>query len=421
MQIRAARIAWSVIGAIVATTLVACTAVSDAATSEEGEERSASRRKDVPDRETSEPATDEGTPLGPAFEHAALDAFFAPRMKRMHAPGMSAAVVKGGRMAWADGFGLANIAEKRPATKDTVFMLASVSKVVVAAAAMKLVERGTLRLDDDVSRVLGFTLRSPDHPSVPITLRMLLTHTSSLADSDASWGSIVQGDSPISLRSWVTSLVGSNDSWSFARPGSAFAYSNTGYSVAGLVVETAAGKNLQEACREAIFEPLGMSETSWFLRGLDRAHIAMPYAFANGALVPKGLYGYPAYPSGQLRSSAAQMGRFLTMLVDGGAVGEARVLTTGSVAEMRRRQVPSVRPQQLLGWYEDDWLGRTFVGHNGADEGVSTEMYFDPVSRAGYVVLTNSSQNLAPDENPDGQRAFEEISTKLYELGRTLK
>ena len=92
-----------------------------------------------------------------------------------------------GRIVWSRGYGWANIASAAPVTPDTDFMLASISKTVMATAAMQAVEDGLLALDADVNAVLPFAVRNPGHPAVPITLRRLLTHTASLRDNWGIW------------------------------------------------------------------------------------------------------------------------------------------------------------------------------------------------------------------------------------------
>jgi CubicO group peptidase (beta-lactamase class C family) len=148
-----------------------------------------------------------GQPSAAAEDASSTDPFFAAQMRAARVPGIAVALIGGGRIKWAKGYGLANIAEKRPVTPDTLFMIASTSKAVTAVALMQLIEdpaRG-LDLDQDVDANLPFTVRNPSFPDTPITYRMLLTHTSGLIDSQDGYWDIEEptplhaGDSPIQL------------------------------------------------------------------------------------------------------------------------------------------------------------------------------------------------------------------------------
>jgi CubicO group peptidase (beta-lactamase class C family) len=356
----------------------------------------------------------------PVVDTTALDPFFTAKMKTANVPGLSVAVVGGGRIKWAKAYGVANISENKPVTTDTVFMVASVSKAITAVALMQLIEDPTngLSLDQDVSAKLPFTVRNPHFPSTPITYRMLLTHTSSLIDSDAYWATGEprrQGDSPIALVDFARSYVARSDSWANGAPSTAYEYSNTGASLTGLLVETISKKDLQTYAKTNIFDRLGMKESSFFLRGLDVSHIAMPYD--GTPLSAVGHYGYPDYPDGQLRTSAPQLARFLLMFAQNGACGQ-RVLQAETVATMKAVQLPQVDSLQALIWYYDTKAGTKVLGHRGADAGVSSDMFFDPATASGYVLLSNGSTNTSG--STAAQAAMDAMNETLLDLSKTL-
>jgi CubicO group peptidase (beta-lactamase class C family) len=244
---------------------------------------------------------------------------------------------------------------------------------------------------------------------------MLLTHTSSLIDSDR-YNALTElpGDSKSPLLKFEQDYVAQDDSWSGDEPGSAFSYSNTGAALAGLLVEQISGQNLQPFSKAVIFDPLGMTESSWFLAGLDQSHIAMPYEHGD----PQGFFGYPDYPDGQLRTSANQLARFLLMLSGKGACGGQRVLQESTMAEMLTPQIPDISDGQGLILFQQDTGGTTVIGHNGADHGVSTEMFFDQDTGAGYIVLTNGGANM--DGIQSEEDALDDIQAKLLELAQSL-
>ena len=287
-----------------------------------------------------------------------LSRFVAGQMRIAHVPGLAAALVRDGDVAWSAGFGWASIAHEVAVTPETVFMLASVSKTLTATALMQVKEEGLLGLDDDVNGLLPFPVRNPSRLDAPITPRMLLTHTASIRDTWSVLGSVyTHGDSPIPLGDFLRQYLTPGGTYyrtsNFADedPGTAYAYCNT--ALAGYLVESTIGVPFDRRSRQRIFEPLGMRETSWHLAGLPAHDVATPYAYvpSTGGYRPYGQYGYPDYPDGQLRTSAAQLARFLSAFVDYGRFRGTRILEHDTAAEMRRDQVPAIVRGQGLIWY----------------------------------------------------------------------
>jgi CubicO group peptidase (beta-lactamase class C family) len=278
-------------------------------------------------------------------------------------------------------------------------MLASISKTVMATAVMQAVEDRLLDLDADVNDVLPFPVRNPRHANAPISLRMLLTHTSSIRDD---WPTIVpfysHGDPPIALGDYLRrylvpggDLYGPHRSYSAWRPGARYEYCNIAAALAGFMVEAASGIAFDAWCDGRIFTPLGMKRTDWHLAGLDRSQIAMPYHFRNGGFVAYGQYGYPNYPDGELRTSVRQLAHHLLAFMRFGKYAGIRILQEATVREMRRVQDASVAHGQGLIWYRSALRGMTLMGHNGGDSGVATQMYFRPKDNVGVIALSNGN------------------------------
>ncbi len=352
-----------------------------------------------------------------------IDEFILARMQEAHVPGLAAAVVASGTVQWVKGYGLADISTGREVGAETLFMLASVSKTVTGTAVMQLVERGQIGLDDDIDDRLPFPVRNPACPEAPITYRMLLSHTSSIRDG-ASMGNLpvtVGKNSPIKLadfaRGYFTpgGAYWGKDNFASAAPGTSSSYCNAAVTLAGYLVEIISGENLQQYSQTNIFAPLGMTESSWFLDGLDLDHVAMPYEVDKGTFTAQGQYTFPDYPDGQLRTSASQLARFLLMFMSFGELDGTRVLEQSTVEQMRTIQYPWLDPGQGLIWYFDtEPDGESVLGHSGAYLGVSTDMYFDPSSNAGYLVLTNGGTYYDEDTG-SAVDALEAIGQRLLE------
>ena len=329
-----------------------------------------------------------------------LDDYIRDRMSAGKLPGLAATVLRGGRPVWTHVEGWANVERREPITRDTIFMVASVSKTVVATAVMQAVEDGLLDLDADVNEVLPFPVRNPSYPNRPITLRQLLTHTSSLRDH---WPQLireyVRGDSTVPLGAFLEGYLvpggdyyHEQDAYPFP-PGHEYRYCNVAVSLAAFMVEAAAGIPFETWSRDRIFAPLGMSDTGWRLSEVRASQVATPTRWSNDTHTYEGRrhYGYPDYPDGQLRTTVGSLGRHLAMFTRGGALGGARILSRDSVRAMQRRQVPDVSPDQGLVWYRSHPRGRQLVGHNGGDSGVATVCFSEPATDTGVIVLANGN------------------------------
>ncbi|MCP5108541.1 MAG: beta-lactamase family protein [bacterium] len=322
-----------------------------------------------------------------------IDTFIEETMTTDNIAGLAACIVKDGRVAWAAGYGYANIEKNIPVTGDTLFGLASISKTPTVTILMQLYEQGMFQLDHDVNDYLPFTVRNPEYPDIPITFRMLMTHTSSMEDNWAVMTYYSDRDSPIPLGEYIEAYVtpgselylpGTNFLFDVA-PGEVWTYCNNAIVLVAYLAEVMAGIPFEQQCRDNIFTPLGMNHTTWFLAGTDRDTIAMPYKFEDGNQVPYGYYGYSDWPAGLLRSSVNELGVFLAAYIERGTTNNYTMLQPATVDLILSQQTPLNATQGLV-WYTSNnrWA------HAGGDLGVSTFMIFDPYDRVGVIVLSNS-------------------------------
>jgi CubicO group peptidase (beta-lactamase class C family) len=338
------------------------------------------------------------------FTTARLDSFFASYMSAYHIPGLAACIVRKDSIVWQGYYGYANIARGLPVTDSTIFMLASISKTITATALMQLYERGRFRLDDSVNTFLPFPVRNPYQPGSAITFKMLLTHTSSLKDN---WNVLnyvyVIGDHPMSLAAFVQhyfspggQYYSQSGNFHTYTPGTSWDYCNVGAALCGYLVEQISGVPFDQYCRDSIFVPLGMTRTAWFLKDLTTDLIAHPYTYSYGSYADNGLFGYPDYPDGQLRTTATSLARFLIAHLNGGALGNVRILDSSTIRLMRTAYAAGNHP----GWVDWRagliWTGTTDIdgtvlwGHTGGDTGVETAMFLSERDSIGIVMLTNT-------------------------------
>ena len=334
-----------------------------------------------------------------------LDSFFTAYMATHHIPGVAACIIKKNRVAWEGYYGLADISLNINVTDSTIFMLASLSKTVTTTALMQLYEAGRFQLDDSVDRYVRFEVRNPNHPSVPITFRMLLTHTSSIGDNWAVLSNLyVMGDHPLSLGTFLRRYLLPGERYyslgNFYRyaPGTTWNYCNVGAALCGYLVERISGIPFDQYCRDSVFVPLRMARTAWFLRDLDTALVARPYTYSSGTYIDQGLYGYPDYPDGQLRTTAASLARFLMANMNGGELDGQKVLDSSTVRLMRTRWfiggAGGRQEDQGLIWYTATINGKRVWGHTGGDAGVTTAAFLSEQDSTGVLFLSN----LSPDD-----------------------
>lgn len=333
--------------------------------------------------------------------NASLDAFILSEMNEERFPGVSTVIVKDDKIIWVQSYGMADLENAIPVNDTTVFLLASISKVFTATAAMQLYENNIIDLDDDVNQYLPWMLQIPGFPSSPVTFRQLMTHSSSIQDNDEVLDTYYDYPDPtISLadcmeRYFSTNGIDYNPTDNFLpnAPGTINEYSNMATALNGYLVELASGMPFDEYCNTNIFDKLCMVKTSWFFTNYDSAHVARPYQYSGGNYIPYAHYGFADYPDGQLRSTATDMANFMIAYLNGGAFGTNFLLSSSSINQMWTPQIPLLDAYQGLNWYQEELFhssGETLLwGHNGGEKGVSTDCYLDPVNKIGICVLTN--------------------------------
>lgn len=355
-----------------------------------------------------------------------IDLLVNAQLEATGIPGAGVAIVRNGLPFWSKGYGERHIGPSRPVLIDTPFMLASISKTITATAALQLVEDGVFGLDDDIDSILDFAVNNPQVPGDEVmTVRHLLTHTSGLIDDEDVWGGYpgqnnslyALGDSPIALRDFMIGYFTPGGTWyranrNFAgtQPGASYEYSNLATALLGYLVEVASGVPFDDYCDTNIFAPLGMNDTGWHFADFNANDVAMPYESFGSQRVEWGQYGFPDYPNGQLRSSAADLARYLAAWASGGILDGQRILEEATVADALTVQFPSIDATQGLSWYYETIGSRSVVGHNGGDYGATTDMFLDPTTGNGVILLINTG-----DTGPR-LKAMQKIEEALFAI-----
>jgi CubicO group peptidase (beta-lactamase class C family) len=327
-------------------------------------------------------------------DSAALEAFFdgmmLTQLREREIAGASLAVVRGGEVVLAKGYGLADVPLRRPVDPhDTLFRIASVTKLFTATAVMQLVEQGLLELATDVNEYLDF--RIPDTFPEPITLTHLLTHTAGLEEDLRN---IVTPDLErvVPLAAWVRANLPSR----VRPPGTFAAYSNHGTALAGYIVERVAGTPWDEYLEARVLAPLAMERTT------GRQPLPQALApLASGGYAPKrgGFEARPwdhstgGTPAGALTSTAADMARFMLAHLGAGALGPSRILKPETTRLMQARHFehdPRL-PGHALGFYEMSSHGERIIGHAGNTGSFHSLLFLFPERDLGVFVSYNTT------------------------------
>ncbi|MFO7677114.1 MAG: serine hydrolase domain-containing protein [Thermoplasmatota archaeon] len=329
---------------------------------------------------------------------------------------LSACIIKDDQIIWSKGYGYYDLENKKQATTDTIYLLASITKTIVGTALMQLYEQELFNLDEDVNAYLPFNLRNPNFPEDPITFRMLLSHTSSLnvnTQMQYYWFNF-SGDPPFEffpepyLQEFLLPSGKYYDKtvWSeLYRPGEHAMYANVGFDLIAYLVEILSNQCFLEYCEQNIFIPLEMKNTNFNLSRLSLEEVAIPYQrfmgryfhlnelrFLFGEYTPPDIYWrFRAYPAGGLYSTVTDLSHFLIAHMNNGVYNNTRILKTETVELMHE-----IQPENNIG-YGLAWMHTRITprlqasGHGGDLYGVDTWMLYTQSDNTGIIYLANGN------------------------------
>ena len=356
--------------------------------------------------------------------------------------GLGVIVYKNGVEVYKNFFGCRNIEKKLPVTENTRFRIASVSKIFTALTVMQLVEQGKINLDEDVSKYLDFKLRNPNFPNEKITVRMLMSHTSTLRD-----GKIYSLPPKFSLNEFFKSYdhFGKEDR-------NFFTYSNLNFGVLGTVIEKVTGKRFDVYQKKNIFNQLEINADyivgnfsakdfknlgTLYQKNIAKIDDYKTRPKKNFVVVQNPYSGDLFYslknyqvgtnatifsPQGGLRISCRELANCLEMFFNGGVFRGKKILCGELLEEMYKPQwnydektqngeTLGVMFNYGLGVYRIDGKSRArfckdfvidFIGHSGEAYGLISGLYFRPQKKDGVVFIINGTDIVAGDEKSFG-------------------
>ncbi len=328
-------------------------------------------------------------------------------MTEFQAVGISAAIVKDGKIVYNQSFGHRDLETMTPLANDHVMRIASISKSFTATGLLQLVDKGVISLDDDVSDLIGFKIRNPHHPEVPITLKMILSHTSSIRDKEDYFtldhlNPAVYGDC--------------EESYFKYKPGEGYCYSNMGLNLAGSILEKVSGVRFDDYVRTNVIHALGLYG-GHNVDSLDVERVAQIFSHRDSGYVKsEGAYrsraadmheyvmGYTTpwfSPTGGVKISAHDLAKYMMMHMNYGEYNGTRIISEESAKAM---QTPvwmiknegdeqyGLCLKEFDNFIEDEkynTAGNYPVGHTGGAYGLNSIMIWSPADGWGIVAMTN--------------------------------
>ncbi|HEY1042986.1 MAG TPA: serine hydrolase [Telluria sp.] len=400
----------------------------------------------------------------------------------MPLPSLAVVAVRHGEIVYSKQFGSKRLATAttpaRAADANTMYRIASISKFVTTLGTMKMVEQGKLSLDADVSNYLGYRLRNPNFPDHPVTLRMLLTHTSSVRDDGGFKYAPAVHLKDVLLRDGR--YYGEGKAWTKnAPPGQYFEYVNFNYGIIATIMERASGERFDRLMRQLIFDPMEMKagfyladfapanindiatlyrkrekdgDEVWDPKGpwiaqADDFGVEAPVAPAGMDNYKVGTNGTVFGPQGSLRISANELATIMLMLMNEGRYGDRQILKAGTVSTMLARQWTlstagkngNGNSDNFHGLYHAWGLGNqhftdtstvkngrasgdrlvngggfTGVGHLGWSWGLNALFVFDPKTKNGMIYVASGVGD-NPDLHPGEFSSEAEFQERITE------
>ena len=319
--------------------------------------------------------------------------------------GMAVAVVKDNQIVYSHEFGVANLETGAPVKENSLFRIASISKSFSATSMMQLIEKGLVTLDTDVSTLAGFPIRNPKYPDTVITLEMLLSHTSSLNDSEGYF--VLDVINPDTNPNWANCY---ND----YAPGTGYEYCNLNFNLVGTFIEKLSGERFDQYVVHHVLEPLNLYG-GYCVDSLDASRFVSLYSYENGEFVeqkdayePRSerianyKFGYdtPVFsPTGGMKISACDLARYMMMHMGWGTTPDGTVII--SEASSRSMQTPRSDPEHygLALWHDYDKIpGVELVGHTGGAYGLRSAMFWAPDRSFGLVCISSGTYGDYEDE-----------------------
>ena len=317
-----------------------------------------------------------------------------PAMERLHVPGVAIGIINGDQQCSA-GFGVTNLENPLPVNAETLFQVGSISKTVTATAMMRLMERGLVDLDAPIRTYLPDLRLADSSVTERVTLRHIFTHT-------AGWMGDYFDDAGLGDDALDIVVKRMNQLPQITPLGEIWSYNNAGYYLAGRVIEVITGKTCEDATRELVLDPLGMSHSFFFARDAITYRVAAgheavyPGDEREPAVLRPWWLARVSNSLGGLTAPVNDMLRYARFHLGDGSMNNqegARLLRPEYLLAMHTPTVPAANGEFMgVAWFLRDVDHLRIVRHGGATNGQQATLQLIPARQFAIVMLTNSDR-----------------------------
>ncbi|GIO08050.1 serine hydrolase [Brevibacillus reuszeri] len=347
----------------------------------------------------------------PAFEE-----YMKELIEEFKLPGVSLGLSRDGQLLFEQSHGYYDVEHQLPNTVDTVFGIGSITKSMTSVAIMQLQEAGKLSVHDPVVTYLPEFRTPNDEWTKKITIHHFLTHTSGLPPLPTLVNALqrslaadptvinekeieeIRKHKPVDTYEELMDLIASLEITLLGEPGTEFSYSNESYALLGAIIQRVSGQTYEEYLKKHLLEPAGMNNSVFFPAELEQLMEVAPLYVRQAKdgvneIVPAPIWlDAPAMRSaGFLKSTVRDMLKYMEIFRTGGMVGNKRILSRESVAEMVKAHIP-IYKDSYYGYgllVNPDYHGNTLIEHGGGLKGVAAWVYVIPEQGITGVVLSN--------------------------------
>lgn len=312
------------------------------------------------------------------------------RRKELGIPGMSLVIVKDGKIIYMKGLGYKDFEKKIAVTPDTQFAIGSATKAFTALSVLMSADEGKVNLNASPKTYLPYFKMFDPETDKNMTVRDLMTHSSGLNRTDLA---MITGKLN---RQELIKVAG--EAKPMAKLGEKFFYQNIMFAAAGEITATVQKQTWEKFVPAKIFAPLGMTNSNMSIKEMEKTKDhSFGYEYNFDTKETRKLPFRPideVAPAGSINSSARDMAKWITFVMDGGAVNGKRLVSEKNYEEWIKPQnkiTPNGKMAYGLGWFLQDWNGMKVVQHGGNIDGFNSLVAMIPEKKLGFVMLTNVS------------------------------
>lgn len=318
-------------------------------------------------------------------------------ISRWGVPGLGVGIVQDGEIVYTRYFGVQSLDTQAPVTEDSVFCIASITKIFVACAVMQLVERGVIELDAPVAQYLPY-FRLDDPRYKEMTVRLMLSHTSGMPDMEESEYDELVAHPEVDEGAPERYVRGLSSLKPIASPGERFFYSNIAYNVLGDLIAKVSGQTFEDYLCEHILRPAGMPTSALSHLDVPPDRLAMPHLRTPEMIVnPSYPYHRADAPASFLHTTVEEMCHWAITCLNRGFYQAQPILSPASFDLMWTpvvdRGSPPLYESHGLGWVLGHYEGLKTTGHGGGGFGWTDFFLLLPEINGAFVILINEESS----------------------------